>query len=108
MDSASARETLRGFAIGKPVVIEETFPLNCPMTEFEEGLLHQLGQKAVPLSGVAAGVDYALVLTTEDGVRVTNTVVLEPDVYSALTRYVEQLGGEASDEDAQEQATRNR
>jgi hypothetical protein len=38
-----------------------------PMTEFEEGLLHQLGQKAVPLSGVATGVDYALVLTTPAG-----------------------------------------
>ena len=33
---AAALETLHGFAIGKPVVIEETFPLNCPMTEFEE------------------------------------------------------------------------
>ncbi len=30
-----AVETLSGFAVGKPVVIEETFPLQCPMAEFE-------------------------------------------------------------------------
>jgi len=29
-----ALETLKGFAIGKPVVIEETFPLQCSMKEF--------------------------------------------------------------------------
>lgn len=34
---------------------------------------------------------YALVLATTDGVTVTNRVVLEPEVYSALTKYVEQL-----------------
>ena len=39
---------------------------------------------------------YALVLTTEDGIRATNTIVLEPDVYSALVRYVKQLGGETA------------
>lgn len=34
--------------------------------------------------------DYdALVLTTEDGVTVTNTVILEPAVYTALLDYVE-------------------
>src|ERR1700722_12809549 len=38
-----------------------------PMAEFEEASLHQLGQRAVPLSGVAAGVDYALILTTPAG-----------------------------------------
>jgi hypothetical protein len=31
-----ALETLQGFAIGKPVVIEETFPLHCSQKEFEE------------------------------------------------------------------------
>lgn len=31
-------DTLRGFALGKPVVIEEMFPLNCSMTEFERFL----------------------------------------------------------------------
>jgi len=30
-----AIETLAGFAVGKPVVIEETFPLHCGMTDFE-------------------------------------------------------------------------
>ena len=34
---------------------------------------------------------YALVLTTEDGLRETNRIVLEPTVYSALARYVERL-----------------
>ncbi|MBI3877966.1 MAG: cellulase family glycosylhydrolase, partial [Verrucomicrobia bacterium] len=33
---AKALDTLRGFAVGKPVVIEETFPLRCSMNEFEE------------------------------------------------------------------------
>jgi len=32
---AEAMDTLRGFAVGKPVVIEETFPLRCPVPEFE-------------------------------------------------------------------------
>lgn len=35
---------------------------------------------------------YALVLTTEDGIRATNTVVLEPEVYAQLVKYARQLG----------------
>ncbi len=31
-----AIKTLEGFALGKPVVIEETFPLKCSLTEFAE------------------------------------------------------------------------
>jgi hypothetical protein len=31
-------DTLRGFAVGKPVVIEETGPLNCSVSEWEEFL----------------------------------------------------------------------
>ncbi|OWK39173.1 cellulase family glycosylhydrolase [Fimbriiglobus ruber] len=31
-----ALKTLEGFSLGKPVVIEETFPLKCSMTEFAE------------------------------------------------------------------------
>ncbi len=31
-------ETLSGFAVGKPVVIEEMFPLNCPLPKFERFL----------------------------------------------------------------------
>jgi len=34
---------------------------------------------------------YALVLTTEDGIRETNRVVLEPQIYRALVAYVERL-----------------
>ena len=34
---------------------------------------------------------YSLVLTTEDGLSIHNTIVLEPSVYSALVRYVESL-----------------
>jgi cellulase (glycosyl hydrolase family 5) len=31
-----AMEILRGFSVGKPLVIEETFPLKCPVAEHEE------------------------------------------------------------------------
>jgi hypothetical protein len=34
---------------------------------------------------------YAITLTTENGVRTTNTIVLEPSVYEALTKFVGQL-----------------
>jgi hypothetical protein len=34
----AAWETLAGFAVGKPVVIEETFPLKCSLPEFEQFL----------------------------------------------------------------------
>lgn len=33
-----AIETLSGFAVGKPVIVEEMFPLNCPLPEFEQFL----------------------------------------------------------------------
>ncbi|MHB0954995.1 MAG: cellulase family glycosylhydrolase [Pirellulaceae bacterium] len=33
-----AMETLSGFAVGKPVIIEEMFPLSCPLPEFERFL----------------------------------------------------------------------
>jgi hypothetical protein len=33
----------------------------------------------------------ALVLTTEDGIRETNRIVLEPQVYGALEQYVQRL-----------------
>ena len=32
---AEALDTLKGFAVGKPVVIEEMFPLNCSLPDFE-------------------------------------------------------------------------
>lgn len=40
-----ALETLKGFSVGKPVVIEETFPLKCGMEEFAQFL-----NNAEPLS----------------------------------------------------------
>lgn len=42
--------------------------------------------------GVYVAVDGAgLVLTTEDGIRITNTIYLESEVYRALLRYVDEL-----------------
>ncbi len=38
-----------------------------PMSEFDEAQVPMLGAKAVPLSGVQTGVDYALVITTPAG-----------------------------------------
>jgi hypothetical protein len=50
------------------------------------------GQKAYLGDGVYVEFDgYALVLTTEDGIRATNTIVLEPEVCDALTAYVASL-----------------
>lgn len=41
---------------------------------------------------------YGLVLTTENGVKTTNRIVLEPEVYAQLLRYVEALrSGDAVD-----------
>lgn len=33
---------------------------------------------------------YAIILTTENGVRTTNEIFLEPDVYRALVNFVKQ------------------
>lgn len=47
--------------------------------------------------GDGAYVDYDghnIVLTTEDGIDVTNTIYLEPSVYEHLTGWVERLKGE--------------
>ena len=41
-----AIQTLKGFAIGKPVVIEETFPLRCGRDEFESFLKKSEGHAA--------------------------------------------------------------
>ena len=40
---------------------------------------------------------FALTLTTENGLRATNTIVLEPEVYGALARFVERLRGGSGD-----------
>ena len=34
---------------------------------------------------------YALVLTTENGIQATNTIILEPEVYHALEAFVKAL-----------------
>ena len=34
---------------------------------------------------------YAYVLTTEDGISITNTIVLEPEVLQALLRFAERM-----------------
>lgn len=42
--------------------------------------------------GVYADFDgYGIVLTTENGISVTNTIVLEPEVYEALVAYQRSL-----------------
>jgi hypothetical protein len=44
--------------------------------------------------GDGAYVDYdgfAIILTTENGLQETNRIVLEPEIYIALTQYVEAL-----------------
>ena len=35
---------------------------------------------------------FGMVLTTENGIRVTNKIVLEPQVFGALMEWVNQLG----------------
>jgi hypothetical protein len=40
---------------------------------------------------------FSLVLTTENGVETTNTMILEPQVYEALTRYVARLVAELAE-----------
>lgn len=34
-----------------------------------------------------------LILTTEDGIRTTNTIVLEPEVFAAMVLYAERVLG---------------
>lgn len=46
---------------------------------------------------------YALVLTTEDGIRATNRVVLEPEVWRALEAFVAELTEERKATDATEE-----
>jgi hypothetical protein len=41
-----------------------------------------------------------LVLTTEDGIRATNRIVLEREVYAALQHYVEHLDTANTDKDS--------
>ncbi len=45
---------------------------------------------------------FALWLTTEDGLRETNRICLEPEVYRALTEYVARLREAATDRHQEE------
>lgn len=48
--------------------------------------------KAYIGDGVYVNFDgYGLVLTTENGISVTNTIVLEPEVWVALKEYVNKI-----------------
>jgi hypothetical protein len=40
---------------------------------------------------VEEDVGLGLVLTTENGIRATNTITLEPEVWRALVRYVDRI-----------------
>ena len=46
--------------------------------------------------------DYNLILTTENGIEVTNTIVLEPIVYMELIKFVRSTAN-SDDEDSIEQ-----
>jgi hypothetical protein len=51
-----------------------------------------VGEKAYLGDGVYAQVtELGLELTTEDGISVTNRIVLEPEVLDALSRYLERV-----------------
>lgn len=51
-----------------------------------------MSQKDYLGDGVYVNFDGCMfVLTTEDGISVTNCIFLEPEVYTALTRYVDRL-----------------
>lgn len=61
-------------------------PNETPKTQVAQPLKQYIGD------GVYADFDgYAIVLTTEDGISVQNTVVLEPQVWRSLVEYVERL-----------------
>jgi hypothetical protein len=61
-----------------------------PMAEYDRSRLHLLGPKALPVSGVKAGVDYALVLTTPAGLAryVNGDVVRFTTTAPARLQYV--------------------
>lgn len=53
---------------------------------------HQEGHKVYLGDGVYLTVlDYGVLLTTENGISVTNKIVLEPDVYMAFVQYIKAL-----------------
>lgn len=56
-----------------------------------------MSKKAYLGDGVYVIEEYGgLTLTTENGISVTNTIFLEPEVYAALLKYVKSLKAMAS------------
>ena len=56
---------------------------------------YESGNKTYLGDSVYADFDgYHFVLTTEDGVTVSNTIYLDPDVYEALTLFQKKIIGE--------------
>lgn len=51
---------------------------------------------------------YGIVLTTENGIRETNRIVLEPEVYSELMRYVNDLREKAGSHPREQAEDENR
>ena len=50
--------------------------------------------------GVYAAIENGMLkLTTEDGLRATNTIFLEPEVYGALLEYMNQLLNQKAPDD---------
>ena len=55
-------------------------------------MVDKMSNKQYLGDGVYADYDgYMLILTTEDGENILNTIYLEPEVYVALVRYAEYL-----------------
>ncbi len=51
------------------------------------------GRKTYLGDGAYADFDgYSVILTTEDGIRATNTIVLEPEIMRALISYAMRVG----------------
>ena len=98
----STAETLRSLTGGGPVRIDLTeyvgFPASGTIVSTSPALAWGRHMRKWYLGdGVYVDVDErGVVLTTENGIAVTNTIVLEPEVWTALHRYVEQLEGSES------------
>lgn len=61
-----------------------------------------MSHKAYLGDGVYADCDgFGIVLTTENGIRETNRIVLEPEVWEMLKAYVERLEADQDRDDRQ-------
>lgn len=96
-----------GTASCRSVLVATPTGWECPHCPYRQDWAHDFmvlppprleGPRAIPGHKMYLGdgvyVDhdgYALILTTEDGLAVTNRIVIEPEVYSALTAYAKQF-----------------